>query len=593
MNALRSLLLGLTFSLLCTPSAIAGFNVQGMWWRSPAFSESGWGLNISHQGNILFVTWFTYDTDGSAMWLVMPRAEEGPANTYTGRLYRTTGPAFDSPVWSSSAVVATDVGSATLAFTDQSAGTLTFAVNGVLQTKPIARQVFGTLPVCSAGGAPGVPAVYQDMWWAAPAGSESGWGVNVNHQGDILFAAWFTYEAGGKGMWIVLPRADRVGSADVFAGDIYRTTGPAFSAEPWSPSQVVATRVGSASFSFTGQDNGTFTYTIGSITRAKAITRQVYASPATACRGPNVAQSGEYKLLSTAYGEYLLSIDFDLRRYAILSGDNVVSEGTFSGPVDGTYTFNVPGFSPSRNNARFRVADGLIVGSHPVGGPEAMPFVAANRFVASPSELPVTNMWMFSSDVQPASTPARNSRIMSLRLSGNQITYCSVASGQLTTVANCLPANLSMHALTFNGDNSITWFDNGAPVNFYLARSGSELIFIRAQSYAGSGNQRFQIALEDPKTRAASRYEGGQSDGSWGIATASTTNYGVAGFTSRGLATQLTGALHSAGASAAPLRSFSGSDGVPYFVQGSGILGTYIAARNSAKAGTIAFGVWR
>src|SRR5262245_12357827 len=31
------------------------------------------------------------------------------------------------------------------------------------------------------------PAVsYQALWWASPAGSESGWGVNIAHQGDTL-----------------------------------------------------------------------------------------------------------------------------------------------------------------------------------------------------------------------------------------------------------------------------------------------------------------------------------------------------------------------------------------------------------------------
>jgi hypothetical protein len=40
-------------------------NLQGLWWNSPDGSESGWGLNIAHQGKKLFNTWFTYDTNGS------------------------------------------------------------------------------------------------------------------------------------------------------------------------------------------------------------------------------------------------------------------------------------------------------------------------------------------------------------------------------------------------------------------------------------------------------------------------------------------------------------------------------------------------
>src|SRR5262249_5295456 len=32
---------------------------------------------------------------------------------------------------------------------------------------------------------------YQGLWWAAPAASESGWGINLAHQGDTIFASWF------------------------------------------------------------------------------------------------------------------------------------------------------------------------------------------------------------------------------------------------------------------------------------------------------------------------------------------------------------------------------------------------------------------
>src|SRR4051812_12846799 len=46
---------------------------------------------------------------------------------------------------------------------------------------------------------------YQGLWWNAPAGSESGWGVNITHQGSTVFATWFTYAADGKGIWLVMP----------------------------------------------------------------------------------------------------------------------------------------------------------------------------------------------------------------------------------------------------------------------------------------------------------------------------------------------------------------------------------------------------
>ncbi|MBK6981214.1 MAG: hypothetical protein IPH30_06765 [Betaproteobacteria bacterium] len=128
----------------------ADFNVQGLWWRSPAGSESGWGVNFVQQADILFVTWFTYGADGSGMWLVMSDARRSAPNTYAGAIYRTTGPAFNAVPFSPSAVTVTQVGTGTLAFTDGNNGTFTYNVNGVSQSKPITRQVFANpVSICT------------------------------------------------------------------------------------------------------------------------------------------------------------------------------------------------------------------------------------------------------------------------------------------------------------------------------------------------------------------------------------------------------------------------------------------------------------
>jgi hypothetical protein len=311
----------------------------------------------------------------------------------------------------------------------------------------------------------------------------------------------------------------------------------------------------------------------------------------------NIAQgdvrNGDYKLFSANASEYTLRVDFDLRQYSVRSGNTAVSSGAFSDAVDGTYTFTVPGYAPLRNNARFRTAGGIIVGAHPVGGAEAQPFVAANHFVTAAADLPLTNLWMFSSDVMPASVPVVNSRIMSVRLVASQITYCSVPAGAITTVAACAPANLSTNPLTFNPDRSITWDDAGSPVALHVVRTDSELILVRAQSY-GTGNKRFQIALDDTKAITSGDYEGGISNGSWGTTSVSATAFNQSALTSAGVPDNVTGALGSAGAAAVPLRNvFVGSDGVSYFVQSTGVMEAHIAARGSAKAGRVGLGLRR
>lgn len=191
---------------VAAPSAL---NYQGLWWASPPGVESGWGINFAHQGNIIFATWFTYDTNGKAWWLSMTADKTGD-EVYSGKLYQTKGPAFNAVPFDPRAVTPTEVGNATLTF--NSATRATFAYNvagGAAQTKTITRQVFGPLPTCVWGVQTNLAAAtnYQDLWWASPAGSESGWGINFTHQGTTIFATWFTYDCRTKPSLVLSDRA--------------------------------------------------------------------------------------------------------------------------------------------------------------------------------------------------------------------------------------------------------------------------------------------------------------------------------------------------------------------------------------------------
>lgn len=260
-----------------------GPSYEGLWWRSPAGSESGWGVNITHQGNLLFATWFTYDEQGNGMWLVMSNGLRVDDASYSGVLYRTNGPAFNADPWNASSVTQTEVGSATFTFSDRDNGLFSYSVNGVNQSKPITRLVYAApVPVCTLGGQPGTPPNYQDLWWRT-GGTESGWGVNLTHQGDVLFATWFTYDASGNGLWLVMSEGRPIG-AGAWSGKLYRTTGPAFNTGLWDASQVKYAEIGSATFNFSDANNGVFTYTVSAITQSKAITRLSFASPPSVCR---------------------------------------------------------------------------------------------------------------------------------------------------------------------------------------------------------------------------------------------------------------------------------------------------------------------
>jgi hypothetical protein len=258
-----------------TPASV---NVQGLWWNAPANSESGWGINLTQQGDVLFATWFTYDTDGTGLWLVMSHGAKTAANTYIGDLYRTTGPAFSATPWSG-AVTPQTVGTATFTFTDGNTGTFAYTVNGFTQTKSIVREPLYAgqpMPTCTEGATPG--SNYQGLWWNP---NESGWGVNVTHQLDTLFATWFTYDAGGKGLWLVMPNGAKT-APGAYTGSLYRTTGPAYNA-PFSSAPIVATPVGTATFTFNGSSNGTFAYSANGISQSKSVEREIFAASPTAC----------------------------------------------------------------------------------------------------------------------------------------------------------------------------------------------------------------------------------------------------------------------------------------------------------------------
>jgi hypothetical protein len=129
-----------TLNLVAAPDV----NVQGLWWNAPDNSESGWGMALTQQGSILFVAWYTYDTNGSPLWLVITRGERVGPNTWSGAIFQTTGPAFSAVPWDQTKVKATQVGTGTLRFTDANNGSFAYNVNGVSQTKNITRQIYAT-----------------------------------------------------------------------------------------------------------------------------------------------------------------------------------------------------------------------------------------------------------------------------------------------------------------------------------------------------------------------------------------------------------------------------------------------------------------
>ena len=285
---------------------------QGLWWKSPANSESGWGANLTHQGKFIFVTWFTYDMNGNGLWLAVLLERVGTTGaTFAGsNLYSTTAAPFNAQPWDSTQFHTIPLGNAQMTFTDANNGSFTYSytyttndmmddpygygysyptVHVVTQTKAITRQIFAPgAPECFFTGGLGNPPNYSDLWWKSPpppaAESENGWGVNLTHQGNFIFATWFTYDLNGNGMWLAVVATPTATPGQFSGSNLYRTRGAPLIAEPWDASLYTSIPVGSATFTFTDASNGTFTYTVNGVTQTKAITRQVFASPVSVCR---------------------------------------------------------------------------------------------------------------------------------------------------------------------------------------------------------------------------------------------------------------------------------------------------------------------
>jgi hypothetical protein len=211
-------------------------------------------------------------------------APKTSGNTFAGTLLQVTGPAFDAVPFDPAQVTGTEVGTGTLAFSNANNGSFAYTVNGISQTKAITREVFGPLPSCIFGAQadPALATNYQDLWWNAPGGSESGWGINLAHQGDAIFATWFTYDHDRTPMWLVATAARTV--AGTYAGTLYRTTGPPFNAVPFNPDAVVGTAVGNATFTFANGNSAIFAYTVNGVSQTKTITREIFRAPGTVCQ---------------------------------------------------------------------------------------------------------------------------------------------------------------------------------------------------------------------------------------------------------------------------------------------------------------------
>lgn len=141
MRTVRALLVAFVFlSLTSAARASSGTNFSDQWWNP---NESGWGLSVLQQADVLFIDLFVYGPDNRPTWYTAAAyfQPQSGRTLFSGDLVATTGPwfgAFFNPV----AVFPRTVGTIQFDASSTDFATLTYSVDGIVVTKAIQRQLW-------------------------------------------------------------------------------------------------------------------------------------------------------------------------------------------------------------------------------------------------------------------------------------------------------------------------------------------------------------------------------------------------------------------------------------------------------------------
>ncbi len=216
----------------------------------------------------------------------MTARDAGTGNTFTGTLYKTTGSCVRRGRPSARAT-ADQAGTGTLTFTDAGHGTFDYNVNGSRTRRSRSRRSRSArCPTCTYSAAANLAGAtnYQGLWWNA---NESGWGINFAHQGDTIFATWFTFDV--ERLAAVACGDDEQGSA---GRNLHRRPLPDDGAPPFGATPFVdktrRSRSGSATLTFANGNSAAFPVhdraTVREVTKhAHARNRSCRRRPATVC----------------------------------------------------------------------------------------------------------------------------------------------------------------------------------------------------------------------------------------------------------------------------------------------------------------------
>ena len=208
-------------------------------WFDPA--ESGWGLNLIHQGDTLFGTLFVYGPDNQPKWYVASSLVGGP-EAYTGTLRECAGSWFGGP-FDAGAVTCRDVGP--MRVEPSGAGAvIDYSVDGVSVTKQVRRFSFRRTTL--QGGYEGY--MVQPAAGGAAEIRKDDWTFRVTDDGTA-FAMDSSSDSLSNCLWSGTPVQD--GAYESIAGT-YQCGGRTGRTGPWSMTVDPTTEGFSGSFSGDG-----------------------------------------------------------------------------------------------------------------------------------------------------------------------------------------------------------------------------------------------------------------------------------------------------------------------------------------------------
>ncbi|MFC3195666.1 YncE family protein [Marinicella sediminis] len=177
-----------------TDALSAGIKPTAGLWFNP--QRSGHGMDIQMAGNRLFMTWYTYNDDGTPTWYLA-------ANEY-------------SPDWQADLVSFTwdeqtrstqfdVVGSVHLDFSTAQQATFSWDIGGRTGTEDFQYFIFG---------APDTVNQWTGSYYDA---SDSGWGITVGTQGSAIVSIIYYFNENGAPVWAIgAGQNDQVTSLDMY-----------------------------------------------------------------------------------------------------------------------------------------------------------------------------------------------------------------------------------------------------------------------------------------------------------------------------------------------------------------------------------------